>query len=376
MQGGIPTMSYTRRIVAKEEKLIGIARLHWIYVIKGLIWFLIMAGIGWGLNDLMTRGFLLIGNAVDTYPALFISLANGAMYVMMGAGFWIFLLMVIKVLVTEVALTDRRVIHKEGLLFVKVKQIDLEEIRGESLDLGNLGRVLNYGYLLLDCRFIGDIRLPAIENAENFLKALHYQRSHTQDALNVVVGKGNPVPLNVVNAENQQSPEMKTPQPTQEMIMQMSQQQPDIQPGQQPVPEIVPPIGPSQPEIQPEPVPHAPPPGPSPVQPDIQPPQPAQPIPAPPPSEPPLQPPTNVIQGQPVIAQNVALTPEAVAQVVAQVMPQMAEQVVKQIANQGLLPTADQDNDVDKDLIHSFDEARFVDEDPHVLHDKLQHAVH
>lgn len=79
----------------------------------------------------------------------------------------------------------------------------------------------------------------------------------------------------------------------------------------------------------------------------------------------------------PVIVQNVSLTPEAVAQVVQQMMPQMAQQMVKEMSEKGLLhpEEARNDNNIDNDLIHVFDEAR-LDEDHHDHRLKLEHVVH
>ena len=362
-------MSYVKKIIAPEEKLIGIARLHWIYILKGLGWLVALTAVGWGLHSVMTHGLMVLGGATNSYylPATLISWFSGVKFFMICGGFFIFLLMVIKVLTTEVALTSRRVMLKEGLLFVKVKQVDLEEIRGENLDLGTFGRLLGYGYLLLDCRFVGDVRLPAIENSEQYLRALHHQRAHTQDALSVVVGKGYPYKMDVSlpqNPESQQEPNTPAPKP-------------ETQPSEQPQPEINPPRTPGR-EIPAMPTPHSPPPSPTPPpmpeQPTPQPPQPTE-IPL---NEPPLQrPDTGVSVLPPVIARNVSLTPEAIAQVVQQMMPQMAQQMIKEMSEQGLIHPEDakNDNGIDNNLIHVFDEARF-DEDHHDNRPRLEHVIH
>lgn len=366
-------MAYINKIVTQDEELIGIARLHWIYALRGIMWFAVFAGAGWLFDFLMTKAMMSLGAATDSYvvPAVLTTISNGVLLFMMGGGAMIFLLFVLKVLVTEVGLTTRRVIHKEGLLFVKVQHIDHEEIRGENLDLGYFGRILGYGYLMLDCRFIGDIRLPAIENPERFLRALHKARGETQDALNVMVGKtGAGIPLNVMPEKSSQQPEVPQPSPPQPA--------PEIQPGQPGTqPEVPAPQTPT-PEMPPMPVPHNPPPEPqSPPQPEQPPAQPAQPVPAPAPTQPPLQPPSEALATQ----QQVALDPQVVAQVVKQVMPQMAEQVVKQIAQQGLLdknePANENESGVDTGLMASFDVARLDRDGKHNgLHDKMEHALH
>lgn len=382
-------MAYVRKIIGQDEKLIGIARLHWIYVLRGLSWFLGFAFAGWALDMLVTRGLFIISRTTgaDSLSPTLMTLSNGAMMFMMAGGFMIFFLFVLKVLVTEVGLTNRRIILKEGLIFVKVKQVDLEEVRGENMDTGYLGRLLGYAYVMLDCRFIGDVRLPAIESPERFMRALHQARGVTQDTLSVVLGKNNPVAVGVVDeTDGPEKLEPNTPQPT-----------PEIQPGQEPnQPEVQPGQTPQGPEIPAMPVPHNPPPSPNPPpQPQAPPAQPTQPTPPPINPEPPLQPPTGVqMQPQPavqaaplpptndqivpaVVAQSVNLAPEAVAQVIAQVMPQMAEQVVKQMAEQGLVH-ADPANDVDTDLIESFDDAAKLGKDEHGndLRNKVEYAIH
>lgn len=369
-------MAYVRKMLAPDEKMIGIARLHWIYVIKGLIWFLALAGMGWLMNEAVTRGLFFLGTLTNSYalPATLLNFSHNIMLFMMGGGVLIFMMFVVKVLATEIALTTQHVIHKEGLLFVNVKQVDIVEILGESLDLGHLGRLLGYGYLHLDCRFIGDVNLPAIENPERFLRALHHARQPRDPLAEALDGKAEQHPEGAAVAmSGPDTPQPKTPQPT-----------PEILPGQQPSePEVAPPDTPN-PEIRPTPVPHNPPPVTPPQQPMQPPAQPVQPVPPPYNPEPPLQPPSGVNAQQPivppVVAQNVKLAPEAVAQVVQQVMPQMAEQVVKQMAEQGLIHPEEPANDdiaIDTDLIDSFDDAAKLDKGgANDLRDKVEYAIH
>ena len=350
-------MSYVRKLMAHDEKLVGIARLHWIYVLKGILWFAVMAGLGWIFNAAMTRVMFTIGESLNSQflPTLLAGASSGVMYFLMGGGFLVFLFLVIDVLTTEIGLSDRRVMHKRGLIFVKTRQIDIEEIRGENLDLGYFGRILGYGYIMLDCRFLGDVRLPAIEAPERFMRALHTARAEAQDSLSVVMGKGNvKTPVQLVNPDAAMGG-IEPPPP-----------QPDIQPGQPtPQPEVQPQT--PQPEIRPEPTPHAPPP---PSQPPNQPiqPVPQQPTPNPGPNpQPPLQPPTTA-----------AIDPQVVAEVMKQVMPQMTEQIVQQLEEKGMInkPSPESNNEIDNDLVTVFDDARLKDPDPHDLHDKLEHVIH
>ncbi|MFA5593065.1 MAG: PH domain-containing protein [Micavibrio sp.] len=349
-------MAYIRKIIAKEETLHGIARLHWIYILHGVLWFFILAGSGWLLNSAMTR--LLVATASATgnvaFPSLFLNATGWLTFFLMAAGFFLFLLFVMKVLFTEVGLTERRVIHKTGMIFIKVHQIDIEEIRGDQIDLGWFGKFLGYGYIMLDCRFIGDIRLPAIENPERFIRGLHALRAGVQDSLSVVLGKGEKKPLHIIREEEQGGWKAGSAGPSDPSPQ---KPRPEIEPGKPGrQPEIEPPNVPPVPEIQPEPTPHAPPPSNPPQEPERPPPQPVQPIPAPAPSEPPLQPPSDR-QGEH------AVSAQEVTQIVRQETVHMAQQVVKELAEQGLLqkpPANDTPSgkpDIDNDLAAIFDSA-------------------
>lgn len=180
-------MSYVRKVIGNDEKLIGIARLHWIHVAQGLLWFAACVAVarlsGSAFNYLLA---MIPTTSAIGLPILALQSWLTPFALLFGA--IICSLYVMKVLTTEIGLTDRRVIYKRGWLFVNIKEIDIEEIRGENMDMGYLGRVLNYAYINLDCRFIGDVNLPAIERPTAFMKALHKMRTVITDTVSLVVG--------------------------------------------------------------------------------------------------------------------------------------------------------------------------------------------
>lgn len=437
-------MSYIHKLINDDEKLVGIARLHWIYIVQGLMWFFALAGSGFLMSWLMNRGMAAMMRMTDEpfVPAPMLSLSNGVTLFMLVTGAIIFLLYVVKVIATSIAITDRRVIHKHGLIFVHAHHIDLEEIRGENLDLGYLGRILGYGYVMLDCRFIGDIKLPAIENPEVFLRALHDRRAHAQDTLNLIAGKaGTQTPINIV------SPAAVEGEPVQP-------QQPEVAPPKPPEPEVAP----TQPDQIPtppnQPMPNAPPPldkkqakqtqsntlekmkpeierrvekvkqelkddlvlkqssedrmvapksledvraenGKEPElnmhqtqrqtqleQPDVSPQeqqqqqaaqeqqqhQQAQQEQAQPQQQ----------QAAPAPEKKPVMDKEQIAKVVEEITPQIAQEVVKEMAREGLIKPAQpaqNDNEIDNDLVKDFDEAAFKDR-PHDDDPRLEHAIH
>ncbi len=302
-------MAYVHKIIGSDEKLIGIGRLHWIYIVKGVIAFALCVFFAWALETLIFQGLSLLAQTLGstTAPMPLLILNSYLMPIMMAIGVIIFMFYLMLVLTTEIALTTRRVMHKKGFLFVNVKEVDLVEIKGETLDLGYFGRILGYGYLLLDCRFLGDIRFPALEKPERFLKALHKARADFSDAPTVFV--------------------------------------PHTQPGQTPAaPEAIFVQNAEVPEITGQDA------GPSPH--TYLPAQPQAPIPA--------------TQQQLAHAQQPNITinhvdAQTVAQVVNQVMPQMVEKITEEMIARGVLPEAGPEEVsmevLEAELINSFDEA-------------------
>lgn len=169
-------MAYVQRLVSADERLYGVAKLHWIYVTHGLFALLLFVGIGWGIDFAFGKMLGALGGDVHKNINVEMALLQIRFWLWpacIAMGIAVFLMYFIKYLTTEIGLTNQRIIIKTGWIFVNVKQVDTMEVRGEYLDMGWLGEILNYAYINLDCKFIGDMRLPAIAKAENFVKAFH-----------------------------------------------------------------------------------------------------------------------------------------------------------------------------------------------------------
>ena len=167
-------MAFINKIVSPDEKLLGIARLHWIYLVQGIAWLLALGFFGGFINQLFSGAFNRIGSFV-----FILSLA---------AGLGIFVYKYIAFISTELGLTTQRCIFKRGMFWVDVREIDLEEVKSASINNGLLGRIFNYGYIFLDARFIEDIKLPAIADPYRFMKAFNEVRTRIkEDSMQVVI---------------------------------------------------------------------------------------------------------------------------------------------------------------------------------------------
>lgn len=173
-------MSFIRKIKSPDERLVGIAYIHWIYGLQGILW----------LAGLMLLGLFLENGLTGLFAAF---RDNAAWRVVSGFGdiiFWVcsiiglvfFFFYILMMATTEIGLTDKRVIYKRGFLFVRTLEVDIEEIKGATVDNGILGRILNYGYILLDARFVENVHLPALADPYRFVKALNEMRSKQKEA--------------------------------------------------------------------------------------------------------------------------------------------------------------------------------------------------
>lgn len=172
-------MAYVKKIIGKDEHIIGIARLHWIYLAKGMFGFLVFLIMGLVVDAVLIKVLTSISELVPSTGGKILLVAGSwvtPLFVIFGSFY--FLLYLLKVLYTEIALTEKRVIHKSGFIFVKIEEVNIEEISAENMDMGYFGSLLGYGYIMLDCRFVGDVKLPAIARANAFVKALHTARTN------------------------------------------------------------------------------------------------------------------------------------------------------------------------------------------------------
>ncbi|MCD8498018.1 MAG: PH domain-containing protein [Alphaproteobacteria bacterium] len=178
-------MAFVHRVLSDNEKLLAIARVHWIHAVKGSFWLWVPLWV-W----LVVREVLAL-HVYPYIPAAAADSVHAGLYYIFWAfilvGIMMFLLSLLHMMVTEMALTTKRVIYKTGWLFVQLKEVDLEEIKAADVDNGWFGRVLNYGYLILDARFVGTMNLASISYPYAFLRMLNKYRGELKDSMNVIL---------------------------------------------------------------------------------------------------------------------------------------------------------------------------------------------
>lgn len=181
-------ISFIRDILEEDERLIMGSRLHWIYLMYGLGWFVFMVGIGLGANWMIMR--YMSGGAHDwtlQFGPFFVEAQYEIfMWMCFGAGALLFLTYYIVYVATKVLLTSKRVIYKTGLIRIRIDETDLSDVRAVHIDRGLLGQLLGYGKLRMDCRFVDDVSLPYLKDPYRMLKGINEVRHHVQEEGNVV----------------------------------------------------------------------------------------------------------------------------------------------------------------------------------------------
>jgi uncharacterized membrane protein YdbT with pleckstrin-like domain len=125
-------LSYLRSILQPNEKILIIGRLHWIVYTRAII-FILVGTILVALENNLATG------DVRTYLVY-------ATITIFGAGFIISFLHAWFIRwITELAVTDRRVIYKRGFISRHTVEMNMDKIESVDVDQSLLGRMLNYG---------------------------------------------------------------------------------------------------------------------------------------------------------------------------------------------------------------------------------------
>lgn len=126
-------MGYVEKILQPNERVAYIAKLHWMIYLKS--WFhlflalvvLSLLSLDIVMQDMYRYGVLAIGG------------------LLLLSSFFEFLKSFIKQLTTEIAVTDKRVIRKIGLIARETEEMNINQVESVEVNQSVLARLLNYG---------------------------------------------------------------------------------------------------------------------------------------------------------------------------------------------------------------------------------------
>jgi uncharacterized membrane protein YdbT with pleckstrin-like domain len=127
-------VSYIEKTLGANEKVIALARFHWIYKLQAWL-------------ALVFLGIFLIG-------------------------IWIFFELMIRMWTTEIGVTTYRFITKTGLFTLKTNELALPNIEGVRVTQSFFGRIFDYGHVRIEGTGIDAIEIPNIADPLGFRRAI------------------------------------------------------------------------------------------------------------------------------------------------------------------------------------------------------------
>ena len=148
-------MSYLTKILRPDEQVLAVGKLHWIIYSPAIAW-LVMGVIFYGASE---PGTLHVVQYLVRQP---VQIGLGKLH---HAGVWLFvlcayisllhgLIISIRRRTTEIAVTDRRVIYKTGVIATHTDEMNMDKIESVLVDQTMMGGLLNYG--TVDIRGTGE----------------------------------------------------------------------------------------------------------------------------------------------------------------------------------------------------------------------------
>ena len=160
-------MSYLQKQLMPDEKIIHIATLHWIIFLPGMLF----TGLGLFCSffGYSVASFIMGSTQM---AAIFGKIITGGCLVCALAGLILLIGSTIRQSTTELAITNRRLIAKYGMISRSTFEIMINRVTGVNFDQTIMGRMLGYGTVLVHGAG-GDISpFDVLANPQLFQRAL------------------------------------------------------------------------------------------------------------------------------------------------------------------------------------------------------------
>jgi uncharacterized membrane protein YdbT with pleckstrin-like domain len=125
-------MSYINRVLQSGETIVYASKLHWVVYLWG--WLVVAVGI---------LGVILLPHGTAYGLFLYASLAVCA------AGLGILLVAWVKRVTTEIAVTNKRLIYKEGFISRRTMEMNMDKIESVDVNQSIIGRMFDYGTIVV-----------------------------------------------------------------------------------------------------------------------------------------------------------------------------------------------------------------------------------
>jgi uncharacterized membrane protein YdbT with pleckstrin-like domain len=128
------TMSYVESVLHPDERVVAMGRMHWIIYARSALVFLFgiaIVAFGFGFGNAAGYWVSVAGVVVMLFALL------------MAAGSWI------EQWTTEIAVTNRRVIQKTGLIRRSTSEMNMDKVESVLVNQSLFGRLFDYGSVVV-----------------------------------------------------------------------------------------------------------------------------------------------------------------------------------------------------------------------------------
>ncbi|PZQ45411.1 MAG: hypothetical protein DI551_07430 [Micavibrio aeruginosavorus] len=180
-------MDYVRQSLTEDEELVHVAHFHWMYTfgaVMNIIFGVLLAVfiiVGSILVQPHLPGFFKFdippdANWIETVRGVHPGIKIIA-FLVFAMGMLRYAHMMIIKSTTEIAITNKRLIYKRGLVARFVGEMNIDRIEGVNVLQGVWGRIFGYGRVMVRGMGVGEVVLPSIEEPIRFRKAIEKARS-------------------------------------------------------------------------------------------------------------------------------------------------------------------------------------------------------
>jgi uncharacterized membrane protein YdbT with pleckstrin-like domain len=128
-------MGYVERVLQPDETVLEVTHIHWWFVWRRAVLLLVLA---------VVLAAFALSESGDTQTGLFAAAA-----VAIALGLLLAVGPAITRATTELAVTNRRVIHKRGLIQRHTIEISRNQVESVDVDQSVLGRIMNFGDIVV-----------------------------------------------------------------------------------------------------------------------------------------------------------------------------------------------------------------------------------
>lgn len=170
-------MLYVQQSLGPNEELIHVGKFHWMYTVNAFLTII------WGLFGAIMIMFIAykayefmgkLPSKTGFFEAIKIIHPGirGVSFMFFILGLVKFAQMMVTKVTTEIAITNNRLVYKRGLVARHVGEISIDRIEGVNVLQPIMGRIFNYGRVMVRGMGVGEVLLPPIEDPISFRRAI------------------------------------------------------------------------------------------------------------------------------------------------------------------------------------------------------------